>query len=126
MEKVIIITHGNYGEEVLKSVEMIAGKQDNAYAFSINEDTNINDIKKEVKNLIEDLTEIDTYIFVDIYGGSPFNCAISFLSNPRVKVISGFNMPMILEFFVNRNRDIETMIEDSRKSITYVNDEMKG
>jgi len=122
MEKVIIITHGNYGKELLKSVEMIAGKQKNGYSFSINEDTNIDDIKKQVGELIEG----DTYIFVDIYGGSPFNCAISFLSNPRVKVISGFNMPMILEFFVNRNRDIETMIEDSRKSITYVNDEMKG
>src|SRR6056297_3542160 len=122
MEKVIIITHGNYGKELLKSVEMIAGKQKNGYSFSINEDTNIDDIKKQVGKLIEG----DTYIFVDIYGGSPFNCAISFLSNPRVKVISGFNMPMILEFFVNRNRDIETMIEDSRKSITYVNDEMKG
>lgn len=122
MEKVIIITHGNYGEEVLKSVEMIAGKQENAYAFSINEDTNINDVKKEVKELIEG----DTYIFVDIYGGSPFNCALSFLSNPKVRIISGFNMPMILEFFVNKNRNVKTMIEDSRNSIMYVNDEMKG
>jgi mannose/fructose/sorbose-specific phosphotransferase system IIA component len=122
MEKVIIITHGNYGEELLKSVEMIAGKQENGYAFSINEDTNIDDIKKQVGELIEG----DTYIFVDIYGGSPFNCAISFLSNPKVRVISGFNMPMILEFFVNKNRDVETMIEDSRKSISFVNEEMKG
>ncbi len=122
MEKVIIITHGNYGEELLKSVEMIAGKQKNGYSFSINEDTNIDDIKKQVGKLIEG----DTYIFVDIYGGSPFNCAISFLSNPKVRVISGFNMPMILEFFVNKNRDVKTMIEDSRKSISFVNEEMKG
>jgi len=122
MEKVIIITHGNYGKELLKSVEMIAGKQKNGYSFSINEDTNIDDIKKQVGKLIEG----DTYIFVDIYGGSPFNCAISFLSNPKVRVISGFNMPMILEFFVNKNRDVKTMIEDSRKSISFVNEEMKG
>jgi hypothetical protein len=35
-------------------------------------------------------------------------------------------MPMILEFFVNRNRNVNTMIEDSRKSIMHVNEEMKG
>ncbi len=124
MEKVIIITHGNYGEEILKSVEMIAGKQENAYAFSINEDTYIEEVKKEVESLIDEETYI--YIFVDIYGGSPFNIAINFLSKERVNIISGFNMPMILEFFVNRNRNVKTMIEDSKKSIMYVNKEMKG
>ena len=35
-------------------------------------------------------------------------------------------MPMILEFFVNRNRNVNTMIDDSKKSIMYVNKEMKG
>jgi|SRR6056297_136877 len=124
MEKVIIITHGNYGEEILKSVEMIAGKQENAYAFSINEDTYIEEVKKEVESLIDEETYI--YLFVDIYGGSPFNIAINFLSKERVNIISGFNMPMILEFFVNRNRNVKTMIEDSKKSIMYVNKEMKG
>ncbi|MFO7887549.1 MAG: PTS mannose transporter subunit IID [Eubacteriales bacterium] len=124
MEKVIIITHGNYGEEILKSVEMIAGKQDNAYSFSINEDTYIEEVKKEVESLIDEETYI--YIFVDIYGGSPFNIAINFLSKERVNIISGFNMPMILEFFVNRNRNVKTMIEDSKKSIMYVNKEMRG
>lgn len=124
MEKVIIITHGNYGEEIIKSIEMIAGKQENAYSFSINEGTNIEKIKKEVEDLIDDETYI--YIFVDIYGGSPFNIAINFLSKEKVHVVSGFNMPMILEFFVNRNRNVNTMIEDSKKSIMYVNKEMKG
>ena len=124
MEKVIIITHGNYGKEIIKSVEMIAGKQDNAYSFSINEDTNIEEVKKEVEALINDEEYI--YMFVDIYGGSPFNIAINFLSKEKVHVISGFNMPMILEFFVNRNRNVNNMIEDSKNSIMYVNNEMKG
>jgi len=124
MEKVIIITHGNYGEEIIKSVEMIVGKQDNAYSFSIKEDTNIEDVKKDVGSLIDE--EAYIYIFVDIYGGSPFNIAINFLSKEKVHIISGFNMPMILEFFVNRNRNVNTMIDDSKKSIMYVNKEMKG
>lgn len=124
MEKVIVITHGSYGKEILKSVEMIAGKQDNAYSFSIEEETSIEEVKKQVESLIDD--EAYIYIFVDIYGGSPFNIAINFLSRKKVHIISGFNMPMILEFFVNRNRNVNIMIEDSRKSIMHVNEEMKG
>ena len=68
MEKVIIITHGNYGEEIIKSVEMIVGKQDNAYSFSIKEDTNIEDVKKDVGSLIDEEAYIYIYLLIFMVG----------------------------------------------------------
>jgi mannose/fructose/sorbose-specific phosphotransferase system IIA component len=121
MKNTIIITHGEFGKELLKSVEMIIGKQTKAVAFSLNPGENL----ESFKSIIEDyMSENEKYtIFVDLYGGTPFNISGAMISK-NVKVITGVNMPMLLEYFTHEEIDIDKLLDASKISIKYVNREL--
>ena len=43
-------------------------------------------------------------IMTDMFGGTPSNAAMSFLQEGRVEVITGVNLPMLVEYFSRRER----------------------
>jgi PTS system mannose-specific IIA component len=51
-------------------------------------------LKKWIKEMILVLT--------DLFGGSPSNIAFSFLNKEKMEVITGVNLPMILNFWNKR------------------------
>jgi PTS system mannose-specific IIA component len=40
----------------------------------------------------------------DMFGGTPSNAAMSFLNEGKVEVVTGVNLPMMVEFFSRRER----------------------
>ena len=40
----------------------------------------------------------------DLFGGTPSNMALSFLKEGRVEVVTGANLPMLIEFCSRRER----------------------
>ena len=45
-----------------------------------------------------------TIIMTDLFGGTPSNMAMSFLKDGCVEVITGVNLPMLMEFCSKRGR----------------------
>ncbi|MBN2287519.1 MAG: hypothetical protein JXQ26_03920 [Tissierellales bacterium] len=121
MKKTILITHGHFGQELLKSVEMIAGKQEHTVAFAIDSGDDLSNLQSRLRNVIND--NIPTYIFVDIFGGTPFNIAANMM-NDKVNVITGVNLPMLLEYYLTEKQDIHKLIDLSKESIKYANQEL--
>jgi len=103
MIKGIIIGHGDFAHSLLKTVEKILGKQKMVEAFS-NEKLSCESLAEALKNSIgEDKQE--KILFVDLPGGS---CAISCLNllktDKNIKVLCGVNLPMLIEFFLLREK----------------------
>ncbi|MBC6342355.1 PTS sugar transporter subunit IIA [Lactobacillus kimbladii] len=104
MVGVIICTHGNSAPELLKSAEMICGKQENCQTVNFKEGESLEQLKSEISEKISQLKGT-VFCLTDLKGGTPFNTLVSLLkSNPEMEIITGVNIPMLLELFINRSQ----------------------
>lgn len=105
---ILVVTHGNFGCELIKSTEVIIGHQENSFALGLSEGDGIDEFKEKVANAIKKLDGGDgVLVFVDLFGGSPFNVtAINISSNEnkmRFDCVTGVNFPMLLDAFTMRD-----------------------
>lgn len=107
MIHVIIVTHGNLGAELLKSAEMIAGEIKGIDSVSLLKEDNPLNFEEKVIQVIG--KEEDQLLFLaDIFGGTPYNTAVSLLKKWDAWIVTGVNLPMVLE--------AATTIEDVEKA----------
>lgn len=127
---VLMMSHGYFAQEALRSAEMIAGVQDNIEVVSVTIDKSIASIELEIDLAIHRLnTDHGLLILTDILGGTPSNLAAKvLLQKENTVVISGFNLPVLLDLFINRDvllKDAKNMIEETYKvGYTCLNDKL--
>ena len=112
---VFIITHGNFGIELLKSVEMIMGEQKDATALGLRLGDSVDNLRSKAEDIITEnqMANKDIIILVDILGGSPSNIALYMLRKYiNVNLITGVNMPMLIEIFQSREvKETDELLE---------------
>ncbi|AXX65226.1 PTS sugar transporter subunit IIA [Bombilactobacillus bombi] len=115
---VILASHGSFAKYALDSAEMIVGKQNNCGVLSVTMDLNLEEATQKMTDIYQSLdTSAGTVILVDILGGTPSNVSGNFcLTKPNVLVISGLNLPMLLDLFTNRQRSLEEIAESLQQS----------
>lgn len=111
----LIITHGKFGIELLKSTEMIMGEQEDAKALGLSLGESVDELREEADRIIVENQEAekDNVIFVDILGGSPSNVALYLLKKYKnIKLVTGVNMLMLIEFFQSRDfEELDDLVE---------------
>lgn len=101
----LIITHGIFGIQLLKSVEMIMGEQEDVKALGLSLGESVDDLRSTAESIIVENQKagMDTIVLVDILGGSPSNVSLYLLKKYKdIKLITGVNMLMLIEFFQSR------------------------
>jgi mannose PTS system EIIA component len=94
----LITTHGNLGDELIKSAELIKGPLEDVLHICIDQTKNVEDLKKEISNAIKKLDKgKGVLILTDLFGGTPSNISLSFIKEDKVEVLTGVNLPMILK-----------------------------
>lgn len=101
---VLVITHGKFGIELLKSVEMIIGEQQDAFALGLCLGNDVSDLRDDVEKIVKEAKEAgkEVIILVDLLGGSPSNVALYMAKAHAVKVVTGVNILMLIELFSSR------------------------
>jgi PTS system mannose-specific IIA component len=95
---VLITTHGNLGNELIKAAELIKGPLNDVLHVSIDQTKDIEEIKKEIGSAIKKLDKGDgVLILTDLFGGTPSNISLSFMKEGKVEVLTGVNLPMLLK-----------------------------
>ena len=104
MIAIILGTHGKFSEELLKSTEMILGKQENVATITFLPGEGSDDLMKKYEDTIMSLQcEAGVLFMVDLFGGSPFNAASRIAAKEEnVDIITGINIPMLLGVFAVR------------------------
>ena len=126
MINILLVTHGDYGKELLNSSEIIIGKIEDAESISFHLGENFEFLSKNVEEAIERLSKDDDLIvFTDMYGGSPFNAVSKAMKNRNFYHITGINFPLFIDIAVNRNsysmeEIAEKIIKNGKKSIVFV------
>ena len=105
---ILVVTHGEFAHEIVKSGELIIGPQNDYKTLGLLHGDNIDKFKKDVEQAVRDLNDGDgVLVFVDLYGGSPFNAAAIGMHNlandVNLECIIGVNLPMIIEAFSCRD-----------------------
>jgi len=95
---VVIITHRNLGEELLRTAEEIVGKLPAVEAVSIHASERIDKARGKIEAAIKAVDSgSGVLIFTDMFGGTPSNLGLSFLKKDSLEVITGVNLPMLIK-----------------------------
>lgn len=95
---VLITTHGDLGNELIRAAELIKGPLNGMLHISIDQTKSVEDLKKEIANTIKKLDKgRGVLILTDLFGGTPSNISLSFMKEGKVEVITGVNLPMMLK-----------------------------
>lgn len=99
---ILVLTHGNAGEALVKSAEMIISTLENVQAFSLLPGMSPEEFIEIVKVHLDTLRK-GVLILTDLFGGTPFNVAMALSKNYDINVVSGVNIAMIIEGDLLRN-----------------------
>lgn len=104
MIALVVATHGQFSQEIVKSAEMIFGEQENVAIITFKPGEGLNDLQNKYQKAIGELDTQDGVLFlVDLFGGSPFNAAANLISQEEnMDIITGVNLPMLIECFTQR------------------------
>ena len=126
----ILVAHANLASELLKAAEMIVGPIPHAEALGIGEGDDGNIILAGITAALKHLDGEGVIIMTDMFGGTPSNLSLSFLEDNRIEVLSGVNLPMVMEFALKRDRfgvaELAAGLRDcGRESISVAGDFLK-
>ena len=96
--QLIICTHGEFGKEMIRSAEMIVGKLEGVYSFSLKMGMQPMDFRQQVVDLIEAHPEDQFLCLVDLFGGTPCNMVTS-INKENLEIVSGLNLAMLIETY---------------------------
>jgi PTS system mannose-specific IIA component len=94
----VLVTHGRLATEFRSALEHVVGPQQQIEAITIGPD---DDVEQCRKSIVEAVKRVDSgsgvAILTDMFGGTPSNLAISVMSQPKVEVLAGINLPMLIK-----------------------------
>lgn len=95
----VLVTHGRLAEEFIAALEHVVGKQSRVVAISIGPDDDMERRRGDILTAVGSVDDGDGVILMtDMFGGTPSNLAISIMSEAKVDVIAGVNLPMLIKF----------------------------
>jgi PTS system mannose-specific IIA component len=95
----VLVTHGRLAEEFIAALEHVVGKQSKVVAISIGPDDDMERRRTDILSAVGRVDDGDGVILMtDMFGGTPSNLAISVMSEAKVDVIAGVNLPMLIKF----------------------------
>lgn len=114
---IFVITHGNYGRELINTARMIVGDCRNVEAIGIHPGENFDTFKDKMLTRLKSIPEgVDILAFTDLFGGSPSNVMAFLTREFNFKCITGVNLPMLLEALTcDPNLSFEEIVSRCKK-----------
>lgn len=127
MVSCVLTGHGQFAAGLASALFMIAGEQ-SAFDVVTFEEEKAGEFPQKLRTTLEQAAQAGSgvLVFCDLMGGTPFNQAMMCSQDiPGVQVVSGTNLPMLLEVCVSRGEDtsiqelIQTALEAGKVGIDH-------
>lgn len=109
----LLTGHGEFAPGLASALELVAGKQEafKVVPFDVEKAAEYPELlNTEIEQLREQTDAV--LVFVDLLGGTPFNQAmINTQSINDVNVVTGTNLPMLIETLFTRNSDASATLD---------------
>jgi PTS system mannose-specific IIA component len=130
---VVIVTHSQLGDALIEAAEFITGERPDAMAsVSIDLKKNADALRQKIAKGIKSVNRRQgVLILTDMFGGTPSNLSYSFLAEGQVEVISGVNLPILIQAINKREKmaldELSKHLEAfGKKSISLASGILKG
>ena len=119
MIHLIVACHGRFAEELVNSAAMVFGEAEGVHAVTFMPGEGPEDLIRKYEAIMAEAGISDDVLFlVDLFGGSPYNAAIRVAApTARADVLSGVNLPMLLELLDSRD-DKSTVADLVKRAFT--------
>lgn len=110
-----MVGHGKFAKGLISSVDIVVGKQDNLKSVEFRLEDSVEVLEKNIKEKIETMKECNGILFLtDVVGGTPFKtCVLISQEIENSKVLSGVNLPILLEALMKRDTKNIDELKDS-------------
>ena len=128
----VLVTHGRLAAEFVAALEHIVGPQQAIAAICIGPDDDMEQRRREILESVARVENGDGVVLLtDMFGGTPSNLAISVMGRPKVEVLAGINLPMLVKLAKVRDEcpltEAVAAAQDSgRKYITIASRVLNG
>jgi PTS system mannose-specific IIA component len=100
----VLVAHAGLASALKLSAEMIVGPIESCATVEVAPDERADVVMARVVATVEAVQSDGAIIMTDLFGGTPSNMAMSFLKEGRIEVVTGANLPMLIEFCSRRER----------------------
>ena len=130
---IVIVTHSQLGDALIEAAEFIIGKKTEALvsvSIDLNESAEV--LRAKIAKGIKKVKSKDgVLILTDMFGGTPSNLSYSFLEEGHIEVISGVNLPILIQAVNTRKKmNLEKLAvkleKFGKKSISLASSILKG
>jgi len=107
MVGIVIVSHGSLAQGLGEAAEMILGKQEYMTTLSLEPADGLDSLKAAIQLAAEQVNGGQgVLVLADVRGGTPCNAAALIAYNLELALVTGVNLPMLLEV-LTRRRNIE-------------------
>jgi len=98
----LIVTHANLGDAFREAVLHVTGSGEFLQTLA-NENSGTEELTEQIRAALASLNGRECVVFVDFRAGSCASAAVLALGDfPNVRILSGVNLPMLLDFVLRR------------------------
>ncbi|MBW2440159.1 MAG: PTS fructose transporter subunit IIA [Deltaproteobacteria bacterium] len=96
---IVIVTHSELGDALIGAAEFIIGSRpESIESVSIDLSENAEKLRGKIDRGIKKVMgEEGVIILTDMFGGTPSNLSYSFLEEGHIEVLSGVNLPILIQ-----------------------------
>lgn len=122
--KILVLTHGFFGSELIKSAELVIGKMENTEFIPLTSDISVTAYQEKVFSRLTQLNENDI-VLVDLLGGTPSNTVALFLQTEKNSRYCGLNLSIFISCSTNRQEKrgeelVQAVLKEAGNSIQQI------
>jgi PTS system mannose-specific IIA component len=103
----VIVAHGSLAEALLHATEHVVGPQANATAIAIGPNDDLRDRQAEIDEAVHSVdTGAGVVVVTDMFGGTPSNLAHGALTGPKIEVLYGASLPLLVKLAKMRDKPL--------------------
>lgn len=119
---VILCTHATFADGLKNAVEMILGKQEDFDSICFMNGDDLEGLAEKISDAAQKYIDrgMQCCIVTDLYGATPFNTSLKVALEKDINVVTGVNLPFMLEIFLNRDScsgDIHQFLKETMDNI---------
>ena len=131
---IVIVTHGQLGDALIEASEFIIGNRPQAIeSVSIDISQKAERLRAKIAGGIKKVEgQKGVLVLTDMFGGTPSNLSYSFLEEGHIEVLSGVNLPILIQAVNLRGKDMKlnelaaNLEVFGKKSISLASGILKG
>jgi PTS system mannose-specific IIA component len=123
---IVVVTHGQVAEELVNAARTIVGEIPAIAAVSIGWSDDVAAAREAIARALEAVGGEEALVLTDMFGGTPTNVSLPFLS-PKVEIVTGVNLPMLIRLTSHREGnllEVARAIRDQGMGAIYVASEI--